>query len=104
MELELEFDHSLQLVPGLRMSIRLPLLCYLLSWHQQGQIYLHVWYGYERREGHRDFVGKQERKRGHLVDVSIDGRIIVKRVLKNRIEGVDFIRLTQDGGSCEYSN
>jgi hypothetical protein len=54
------------------------------------------------------FVGKhegnKERKKGHLEDVSIDGRIIVKRILKDRIEGVDFIHLTQDGGSCEYSN
>jgi hypothetical protein len=51
------------------------------------------------------FVGKQEgkkerkkeRKKGHLEDVSTDGSIIVKRILKDRVEGVDFIHLTEDG-------
>jgi hypothetical protein len=54
--------------------------------------------------GEKGRVGKQERKKGHLEDVSTNGRIIVERLLKDRIEGVDFIDLTQDGGYCEYSN
>jgi hypothetical protein len=43
----------------------------------------HVWRGGDVRE------------RGHLEDISVDGRIILKLILKSRLGDVDWIDLAQ---------
>jgi len=44
-----------------------------------------MWRTWERREEHTGFWWENTSKRDHLEDLGIDGRIIFKRILKNRM-------------------
>jgi len=44
-----------------------------------------VWRAWEKREEHTELWWENTRKRDHLEDLGVDGRIMLKRILKIRI-------------------
>jgi len=47
----------------------------------------------ERRRAYRVLVGIPQREKGHLEDVDLDGRIILRRIVTTKRSGVDWIYL-----------
>lgn len=48
---------------------------------------------------HKEMYAERTKDRHHLVDLGIDGRIILKYMFKD-LASVDWINLTQDGKYC----
>jgi hypothetical protein len=55
-----------------------------------------MWHVWGTGELHTGFWWGDLSERGHLEDFDIDGKIILKCIFRNLLEGVDWIDLAQD--------